>query len=686
MILFNYYMNLPVKTKMFIFTGCFSLWLLIIALLGFYSTHEVATGIVEANEAINEIIHLEELNNECVSLRLSLTNGLINTSEEKFNSTMHDIENGIKNVDKTLEDVLKNNVISDEEQKKISVLKDAWSKYREQAIKLSNLEKTSSSADTSAASAFATGQAVTLYNDLHSAITDLIKYRQNLNNSMYKRDTLQAKQFEELGGIFTFISIALAILFSLLLTNCITKPIISLSRNAQLIAEGDLRIEIKTGQHDEIGQLAESFNLMVNSLKELLSTLADSSSQVSDSSGVILASTGNIANAADNAAAQTTAVAVASEEMSATSGDIAQNCQMAAESALRANEAANHGVTVVENTISVMQRIAGRVQESAKTVEKLGMQSDQIGSIIGTIEDIADQTNLLALNAAIEAARAGEQGRGFAVVADEVRALAERTTKATREIGGMIKSIQNDTKSAVLAMEEGVAEVEQGTHEAALSGEALQNIREAINSVNTQVQQIATAAEEQTATTGEISSNISQITNVVKDTSDNARQCVSISQQLATISTALKNVVGKFTFSESNTFFAWNSSYSVGCDAMDQEHKRMVEIINNLYGAMRQGKGNEVIGSILDGLVEYTKTHFSHEERLMKDAGYPALEEHKREHNSLTEQVMAILDKSRSNGVLSLDVMSFVKEWLVNHIQGSDKLYGRHVNKLLTKR
>jgi methyl-accepting chemotaxis protein len=232
--------------------------------------------------------------------------------------------------------------------------------------------------------------------------------------------------------------------------------------------------------------------------------------------------------------------------MSATSGDIAQNCQMAAEGAQRASRAASDGAEVVERTVSVMGQIAIKVQESARTVESLGERSDQIGAIIGTIEDIADQTNLLALNAAIEAARAGEQGRGFAVVADEVRALAERTTRATKEIGEMIKAIQKETKGAVSAMEQGVQQVEAGTIEAAKSGQALQDILAQVNDVAMQVNQIATAAEEQTATTSEISSNMQQITEVVQQTSQGAHESATAAAQLSGNAEELQRLVNQF--------------------------------------------------------------------------------------------------------------------------------------------
>jgi methyl-accepting chemotaxis protein len=193
-----------------------------------------------------------------------------------------------------------------------------------------------------------------------------------------------------------------------------------------------------------------------------------------------------------------------------------------------------------------MGQIAEKVKETARTVESLGARSDQIGAIIGTIEDIADQTNLLALNAAIEAARAGEQGRGFAVVADEVRALAERTTRATKEIGEMIKAIQKETRGAVHAMEQGVLQVESGTREAERSGAALIDILDQVNAVAMQVNQIATAAEEQTATTGEISTNMQQITEVVQQTSHGAHESAVAAAQLSGNAEELQRLVRQF--------------------------------------------------------------------------------------------------------------------------------------------
>jgi methyl-accepting chemotaxis protein len=301
------------------------------------------------------------------------------------------------------------------------------------------------------------------------------------------------------------------------LLKTILKPVDALRLMLMDISqgEGDLTKRLDDSTKDELAEISKYFNLFIEKLRGIISNISQTSNQVATASSQLHATAEHIATGAEEVAAQAATVATAGEEMSATAGDIAQNCQMAAEGAQRASQSASDGADVVERTVAVMGQIAEKVQESARTVESLGERSDQIGAIIGTIEDIADQTNLLALNAAIEAARAGEQGRGFAVVADEVRALAERTTRATKEISEMIKAIQKETRGAVTAMEQGVQQVENGTIEAARSGQALQDILAQINDVAMQVNQIATAAEEQTATTGEISSNMMQITDVV---------------------------------------------------------------------------------------------------------------------------------------------------------------------------
>jgi methyl-accepting chemotaxis protein len=281
-------------------------------------------------------------------------------------------------------------------------------------------------------------------------------------------------------------------------------------------------------------------------MQGVITQISQTSEQVAMASHQLHSNAKQIADSTENVAAQTNAVAVASEEMAVTSSEISHNCLSAAENSSRASGTAQSGVTVVQQTTDGMERIATRVKDTAKTVVELGARSDQIGQIIGTIEDIADQTNLLALNAAIEAARAGEQGRGFAVVADEVRALAERTTRATREIGDMIKAIQNETRSAVISIEEGVIEVERGTEYSIKSGQALEQILVQINDVTMQINQIAAAAEEQTATTGEISHNIQKITTVVEQTAQGATKTATAAATLSLQSVELQNLVRKF--------------------------------------------------------------------------------------------------------------------------------------------
>jgi len=330
-----------------------------------------------------------------------------------------------------------------------------------------------------------------------------------------------------------------------MLKRVVVQPIISLS-SFLLTLDNDLTKRFVWKSNDEIGEVSESVNELLNRLQQVLGLVASESAQVASAAAQLSSASDVIASGAEAVVEQASSVATASEEMAATSADIANNCMIAVEGAQSASEAAVAGSGVVSSTIAGMEQIADRVRSSAQTVRSLGDRSEQIGAIAGTIEDIADQTNLLALNAAIEAARAGEMGRGFAVVADEVRALAERTTRATREIGEMIKAIQNETRAAVQQMELGVNEVEQGTEDASRSGEALQEILSRINDVTMQINQIATAAEEQTATTGEIAGNVSRINDVAQDSSNSAHQSATSATQLAALAEELQRQVKQF--------------------------------------------------------------------------------------------------------------------------------------------
>ena len=378
------------------------------------------------------------------------------------------------------------------------------------------------------------------------ASSDLIAAEQKAAQESYEKSQHEFRTVKIVSSACIILAILITAIISLTVIRSITRGAALLQDASSRMAGGDLTAAANVSGSDELGQIARSFNTMRESFAALIGQVTGTASQVASAAHQLMATSEQIATGAEEVACQASTVATAGEEMSATSGDIAQNCQMAAEGSHQASSAAAAGAEVVEKTVQVMGRIATRVHETAKSVESLGSRSDQIGEIIGTIQDIADQTNLLALNAAIEAARAGEQGRGFAVVADEVRALAERTTKATREIGEMIKAIQSETKGAVAAMEEGVREVESGTAEAAKSGHALQEILEQINAVTMQVNQVATAAEEQTATTSEISSNIHQITDVVQETAKGAQESATAANQLATLAEDLQRLVGQF--------------------------------------------------------------------------------------------------------------------------------------------
>jgi methyl-accepting chemotaxis protein len=389
-------------------------------------------------------------------------------------------------------------------------------------------------------------EAVPLMQKVQEAFDAQVKFQEENVDATYKKSMSvygRTKWFQIIVGL---LSVILGIFAAGYLVRNFTTRIIRVANAMSRIADGDLSSQLKIYANDEIGDLGRSINRMQTSIGDMIASISNTASQLASSANMLNVVTEQTASNSEEVAAQAGTVATACEEMVATSAGIAENCNSAAQSSKQGSDLVADGVAVVQETVDGMNRIAGRVKETAATLSRLGARSDQIGEIVGTIEDIADQTNLLALNAAIEAARAGEQGRGFAVVADEVRALAERTTKATKEIAQMIKAIQNETTGAVSSMEEGVSEVERGTTDAAKSGTALDHILSQISSISMEINQIATAAEEQTATTTEITNNIQMITEVVQLSASCSNDAAGAAKDLLCQAEELQRYVGQF--------------------------------------------------------------------------------------------------------------------------------------------
>jgi len=470
---------------------------------------------------------------------------LVGFSRAGFDSKR--LEDGSKQIkttlDKTaasLKGMLADPLLNDEEKIVVSIQK-SFTEYAKDALDMLDMLQS----DVNAATMYME-QADEEYSRLNKRVDDFIALEASLNNKSQKDSTASGRKVMTVLTAALVISFAAAILISYMVNRMIMTPIRGTVAVIEAMVQGDLTKRITVTSDDEIGRMARNMNEFIDSLHTTITAFSGSAVALNAAAAHLTCTSEQIATGAEEVAAQAGTVATVGEEMSATSREISHNCQLVADAARKATASAQNGAAVVSATIAIMGQIADNVRDTARTIDTLGSRSDQIGTIVGTIEDIADQTNLLALNAAIEAARAGEQGRGFAVVADEVRNLAERTTRATKEISEMIKTIQKDTRNAVAVMEAGVRTVDAGTAETARSGDALEEILAQTSEVATQVNQIASAAEEQTAVTGEISNNMHQINDVVCDTASGAHATAAAASRLSQNAEELQHQVQRF--------------------------------------------------------------------------------------------------------------------------------------------
>jgi len=346
------------------------------------------------------------------------------------------------------------------------------------------------------------------------------------------------------------IATALALAFGLIAAWAITRqiiiPLTQTLKVAERVAAGDLTHNLVSLRRDELGQLQRSMQSMTQGLRELIGGISDGVTQIASAAEELSAVTEQTSAGVNNQKVETDQVATAMNEMAATVQEVARNAEEASEAAVAADQQAREGDKVVGEAIAQIERLALEVGHSTEAMGELKRESDKIGSVLDVIKSVAQQTNLLALNAAIEAARAGEAGRGFAVVADEVRSLAQRTQKSTEEIEELIVGLQNGTQQVATIMDNSRSLTDSSVELTRRAGGSLESITRTVSAIQAMNQQIAAAAEQQSAVAEEINRSVLNVRDVSDQTSAASEETAASSVELARLGTHLQMLVGRF--------------------------------------------------------------------------------------------------------------------------------------------
>ncbi|MED7665867.1 HAMP domain-containing protein [Pseudomonas moraviensis subsp. stanleyae] len=346
--------------------------------------------------------------------------------------------------------------------------------------------------------------------------------------------------------IATVLALVFGLLAAWIITRQIIIPLTQTLKVAERVAAGDLTHNLVSLRRDELGQLQRSMQSMTQGLRELIGGISDGVTQIASAAEELSAVTEQTSAGVNNQKVETDQVATAMNEMAATVQEVARNAEEASEAAVAADQQAREGDKVVGEAIAQIERLAIEVGHSTEAMGDLKRESDKIGSVLDVIKSVAQQTNLLALNAAIEAARAGEAGRGFAVVADEVRSLAQRTQKSTEEIEELIVGLQNGTQQVATIMDNSRSLTDSSVELTRRAGGSLESITRTVSAIQAMNQQIAAAAEQQSAVAEEINRSVLNVRDVSDQTSAASEETAASSVELARLGTHLQMLVGRF--------------------------------------------------------------------------------------------------------------------------------------------
>ncbi len=382
---------------------------------------------------------------------------------------------------------------------------------------------------------------------LEQTVRSLLDQQNTVADEIFTQSE-ESYHFAKLSMLGTFgVGLALGLIISFVIVRSITRPLSELQATMTAIEQsGDFTRRVSVDRSDEVGQTGASFNKLLVALQSAFKGILEHVNRLTDAASELATTAQQAAKGSEMTSESSSAMAASVEEMTVSINHVNQNAQETADITQRASVSSKQGGEVIHRTVSEMQAIAGAVRESSEIISELGRQSGQISSIVQVIRDVADQTNLLALNAAIEAARAGEQGRGFAVVADEVRKLAERTAGATGEIGSMISAIQQSSQAAIGAMNQAAERVESGATLADQAGTAINEIQNGAGQVQTRVSDITSALAEQSIASQTIAQQVERVAQAAEENSAAAQSASGAAVNIDELAHAMRDTVAQF--------------------------------------------------------------------------------------------------------------------------------------------